>query len=162
VAFVGDDRRIATTARRLKGYRDALTQAGLAAEPGLVVLEADTGLTSGELTVQLLGSPGPPTAIFSSNARCSLGVVPALQSLARSDVGLISFGDFPLAASLRPPLTVVDQDPARVGQVAATRLFERIDRPERRLKRQIVLPVALVPRGSCSAGAHDEVGSRPA
>ena len=88
--------------------------------------------------------------------------MPALQAVDRSDVGLISFGDFPLAASLRPPLTVVDQDPARVGQVAATRLFERIDRPERRLKRQIVLPVALVPRGSCSAGAHDEVGTRPA
>src|SRR3954449_11457918 len=162
VAFIGDDLGIATTARRLKGYRDALTQAGLAAEPGLVVLEADTGLTSGELTVQLLGSPEPPTAIFSSNARCSLGIVPALQSLARSDVGLISFGDYPLPASLRPPLTVVDQDPAKVGHVAATRLFERLDRPERRLKRQVVLPVTLVLRGSCSTGAHHEVDTRPA
>src|SRR3954471_9370289 len=162
VAFIGDSSGIATTARRLKGYQEALVAAGIPPEPGLIALEADTGRTSGELTVQLLESGDPPTAIFSSNARCSLGIVPALQAVDRSDVGLISFGDFPLAASLRPPLTVVDQDPARVGQVAATRLFERIDRPERRLRRQLVLPVALVPRGSCSAGAHDEVGSRPA
>jgi LacI family transcriptional regulator len=162
VAFIGDSAEIATTARRLKGYRDALVEAGIPVEPGLVVLEADTGRTSGQLTIQLLESPAPPTAIFSSNARCSLGVVPALQSLDRSDVGLISFGDFPLAGSLRPPLTVVDQDPARVGHVAATRLFERLDRPERRLKRQIVLPVALVLRGSCSTGAHDEADTRPA
>jgi LacI family transcriptional regulator len=162
VAFIGDSLGIATTARRLKGYQEALVGEGIAPEPGLVALEADTGRASGELTVQLLESVNPPTAIFSSNARCSLGIVPALQTIDRSDVGLISFGDFPLAASLRPPLTVVDQDPARVGQVAATRLFERIDRPERRLKRQIVLPVALVLRGSCSAGAHDAVGRRPA
>jgi LacI family transcriptional regulator len=162
VAFIGDDLRIATTARRLKGYRDALAQAGLDAEAGLVVLEADTGLTSADLTAELLAFPEPPTAIFSSNARCSLGIVPALQSLGRSDVGLISFGDFPLAASLRPPLTVVDQDPAKVGHVAATRLFERLDRPERRLKRQVVLPVTLVLRGSCSTRAHHEVDTRPA
>jgi LacI family transcriptional regulator len=162
VAFIGDDPRIATTARRLKGYRDALAQAGLGAEPGLVALEADTGFTSAELTVQLLASSEPPTAMFSSNARCSLGIVPALQSLDRTDVGLISFGDFPLAGSLRPPLTVVDQDPAKVGHVAATRLFERLDRPERRLKRQIVLPVTLVLRGSCSTSSHDELDTRPA
>jgi LacI family transcriptional regulator len=162
VAFIGDSLEIATTARRLRGYREALVEAGLVVDPGLVVLEAASGRTSGELTDQLLGSPDPPTAIFSSNARCSLGVVPALQSLDRSDVGLISFGDFPLAGSLRPALTVVDQDPSQVGLVAATRLFERLDRPDRRLKRQIVLPVTLVPRGSCSSRPHDEAGTRPA
>ena len=162
VAFIGDTRQIATTARRLKGYRAALLAEGIAVEPGLVALEADSGRTSAELTARLLEATDPPTAILSSNARSSLGVVPALQSLGRSDVGLISFGDFPLAASLEPPLTVVDQDPAGVGRVAATRLFERIDRPGRRLKREIVLPVALVLRGSCFAGAHDDVGTRPA
>jgi LacI family transcriptional regulator len=162
VAFVGDSLEIATTARRLRGYREALTEAGIDLEQSLVVLESDTGRTSDELTVQLLESLEPPTAIFSSNARCSLGIVPALQSLDRSDVAMISFGDFPLAGSLRPPLTVVDQDPSMVGSVAAARLFERLDRPDRRLKRQIVLPVTLVLRGSCSDGGHDEVGTRPA
>ena len=162
VAFIGDSLEIATTARRLKGYREALAEAGLAPEQHLVVLEADAGRTSAELTVQLLQSAEPPTGIFSSNARCSLGIVPALQSLDRSDVGLISFGDFPLAGSLRPSLTVVDQDPSRVGHVAATRLFERLDRPHRRLKRQIVLPVTLVLRGSCSDGRNHEVDTRPA
>jgi LacI family transcriptional regulator, galactose operon repressor len=161
VAFIGDSLGIATTGRRLRGYREALMEADIPFDQSLVVLEADTGRTSGELMIQLLESADPPTAVFSSNARSSLGIVPALQSLDRSDVGLISFGDFPLAGSLRPPLTVVDQDPSRVGHVAATRLFERLDRPDRRLKRQIVLPVTLVLRGSCSDGGH-EVDTRPA
>ena len=141
---------------------EALTAAGVPLDPALVVLEADTGRTSGELIRQLLDAVDPPTAIFSSNARCSLGIVPALQSIDRSDVALISFGDFPLAGALRPPLTVVDQDPARVGHTAAIRVFERLDQPERRLKRQIVLPVTLVLRGSCSTEVHGDVGTRPA
>ncbi len=162
VAFVGDSLEIATTARRLEGYRAALLAEGIPLEPGLVVLEADAGETSGELTTRLLSSADPPTAVFSSNARSSLGVVPALQSLGRSDVALVSYGDFPLAAALRPPLTVIDQDPGGVGRVAATRLFERIDRPGRRLEREIVLPVALVLRGSCLTGSHDPAHTRPA
>src|SRR4051794_10142877 len=67
VAFIGDSLEIATTARRLKGYQEALMEAALLPEPGLVALEADTGRSSGELTIQLLESDDPPTAIFSSN-----------------------------------------------------------------------------------------------
>jgi len=162
IAFIGDDLEIATTARRLKGYQEALAAAGIPLERDLVGLEAENGSTSAELTLELLKLTDPPTAIFSSNARCSLGVVPALQSLDRSDVGVISFGDFPLADSLKPPLTVVDQDPSGLGFVAATRLFERLDRPGRRLKRQIVLPVGLVVRGSCSTGIGEDAHTRPA
>lgn len=149
IAFAGDSLDIATTARRLQGYRKALADAGLSVDQKLIAMEAARGVGVGALTVELLNGPNPPTAIFSSNARSSLGIVPALQSIDRTDVTLISFGDFPLAASLRPALTVVDQDPARVGRVAATRVFERLDHPRKRLKRQIVLPVDLVLRASC-------------
>lgn len=153
IAFVGDTLHIATTARRLRGYRKALAEAGVAFDPRLVAMEDTAGTSTGELTIALLNAPDPPTAIFSSNARCSLGVVPALQAVDRTDVTVVSFGDFPLAASLRPSLTVVDQDPGRLGRVAAARLFERLDHPRRRLKRQIVLPVELVPRASCCGPA---------
>ena len=165
IAFIGDDLEIATTARRLKGYRAALAVEGIPLERDLVRLEAEGETSSAELTLELLKTPDPPTAIFSSNARCSVGVVPALHSADRTDVSVISFGDFPLAGLLQPPLTVVDQDPAGLGFVAATRLFERLDRPGRRLKRQVVLPVGLVIRGSCAAGVPDDVQdvhSRPA
>lgn len=161
IAFVGDNREIATTSRRLDGYRLAHVEAGVPLHNGLVAFEAEAGATSGELTIKMLQSPEPPTAILSSNARISLGVVPALQAIDRTDVALISFGDFPLAGSLRPPLTVVDQDPERVGQVAASRLFERLDHPGRRLKRRIVLPVTLVLRGSCAVGAPAQADAAP-
>jgi LacI family transcriptional regulator len=103
-----------------------------------------------------------PTAIFSSNTKSSIGIVLALQAIERTDVVLVSFGDVPLAAALRPALTVVDQNPDALGTFAATRLFDRLDNPTRRMRRNTVLPVSLVIRSSsghyilqrCSAPAN--------
>ena len=145
IAFLGDSLTTATTARRLAGYREALRDAGLTADPHLISL----GSEAAPAVTALLGLTDPPTAMFSSNARCTIGIIPALQSAGRRAVPLVSFGDFPLAAAIQPPPSVIDQDPVAVGRVAATRLFERIDHPARRLKRTIVLPVPLIIRGDC-------------
>lgn len=160
IGFIGDTLGIATTARRLEGYRKALAEADIYEDPDLIVLGATVGLDTGAVTVNLLQASRPPTALFSSNARCSLGIVPALQSINRTDIALISFGDFPLASALQPALTVVDQDPEAIGRLAINRLFERIDHPTRRLKRRIVLPVSLVPRASCCPNGP-RAGARP-
>jgi LacI family transcriptional regulator, galactose operon repressor len=149
VGFLGDSAATATTARRLDGYRAALADAGLAVDERLIVLGPNTEADAGHAVTELLSRPEPPTALFSSNAWCTIGVIPALQAIGRSDLPLISFGDFPLATAIQPPLTVIDQDPVSVGRVAATRLFERLDHPHRRFKRKIVLPVPLIIRGSC-------------
>ena len=75
-------------------------------------------------------------------------------------MALISFGDFPMAASLEPSVTVIDQDPAAVGKFAAERLFTRMDNPGKRLRRRTVLPVSLTERDSCTqhVGRADRVG----
>ena len=63
-------------------------------------------------------------------------------------------------------MTVIDQDPVGLGRVAAERLFQRIDDPDKRFRRNTVLPVTLVARGSCglvsaaAAGAYREIDSR--
>lgn len=152
IGFIGDNLGLSTTSGRLKGYQAALDAAGLETDPALVALGGTPDLDVATMTRHLLDTPRPPTALLSSNARCSLAVVPALLALERHDIALISFGDLPLASSLRPPLTVIDQDPEELGRRAAGRIFERIDHPTRRLKRRVVLPVALVRRASCCAG----------
>lgn len=157
IGFVGDTLTIATTARRLDGYRAALADAGISPDPQVVALGGTSAEGAAHAAIDLIGLADPPTAVFSSNARCSIGIIPALQSIGRSDIAFVSFGDFPLASALQPSVTVVDQDPVSVGRAAATRLFERLDHPNRRLKRRIVLPVRLIPRGSC-LGRH---GSQP-
>jgi LacI family transcriptional regulator len=146
IAFIGDDYRFRTTTLRLKGYREAHAAAGLTPDGGLVYLGATDPEAVDAALRRLLALPDPPTAIFSSNARCTLDVVPALQRIGWRGVALVSFGDFPMAGQLSPPVTVIDQDPEQVGRFAAERLFLRIEKPKRRLRRQTVLPVHLVDR----------------
>lgn len=153
IAFIGDVPAIPTTGLRLGGYRVAMSEAGLQVDPRLEAVGLATAEETGAAAVRLLALTDPPTAIFSSNARSSIGIVPALQRIGRTEVALISFGDFPLADSLAPALTVVDQDPASMGEVAANRLFELMADPDRLPQRKIVLPVSLVRRASCCSPA---------
>ena len=152
IAFIGDALTVPTTERRLAGYRAALAEAGIAENWSLISLGTALQPTIMPVIPPLLDLPQPPTAIFSSNAPCTQQVVPQLHSIRRNDVALISFGDFPMADTLTPSISVIDQNPANLGTFAARRLFDRVDKPAKRLRRHTVLPVTLVPRGSCEFG----------
>jgi LacI family transcriptional regulator len=92
--------------------------------------------------------PEPPTAVFSSNARCTMALLPALRP---HEFALVGFGDFPMADVVTPAVSVIDQDPYRLGRLAAERIFDRLDAPDRRYRRRTVVPVRLIERASCSA-----------
>lgn len=157
IAFVGDD--TFTGQLRLKGWREALDDAGLAHEHVHIGGHDVPSLTAALRRV--LSAPDPPSAVFSSNARFTIAMVSALQALRRKDIGLVGFGDFPTAAALKPAITVIHQDGDAMGRFAADRLFARLDEPDRRLRRRTVLPVSLVTRASCAMpgekvrGGHD-------
>jgi LacI family transcriptional regulator len=154
IAFIGDSTYVPTTRRRLKGYRAALLSSGLDMEQQLVCLTAAPGDRDVREAIdlrgamELLDSSRAPTAFFSSNPRCTIALVPALQQAGRTDVGLVGFGDFPMAAALQPAVTVIDQDPDSLGRVAVERLVERVEAPDKRPRQRTVLPVKLIERGS--------------
>ena len=95
----------------------------------------------------LLAGAAAPTAVFSAATRCSLGVVPALHELRRTDVALVAFGDFAMADALVPAVTVVDHSGSVVGRAAAARLARRIETPSLPPE-TLHVPVGLVERGS--------------
>ena len=147
VAFFGNAAATYTTERRVAGYRQALERYNIAADPAIEIREVDkTPLAAG--LDRVLGLADPATAIFCANANYATRLVPLLHARGRQDIGFVSFGDFVMADSLSPTITVVDQDAALLGETAAQRLFDRIDQPNRRLKRQLVLPVELHVRES--------------
>jgi len=145
IAFAGDSLAVPTTAQRRHGYETTLFDSGVAVDPFLVSYGADTS----PVVPRLLALAEPPTAIFSANPSCSVPVVRQLHAAGRTDIPVVSFGDFPLADTLDPPVTVIDQDPFELGRFAAERLFQRIDNPDKRLPRQTVVPVKLLARGCC-------------
>lgn len=148
LAFVGDTLNVQTTRRRMEAYQSVLLEAGMPKSADSVILGGTSGPEMAHSFVAFLRKSDEPTAIFSSNARCTIGLIPVLQDLGRTDMALVGFGDFPLSSSVRPAISFVEQDPVRLGRTAALRLFQRLDTPDRRLKRQVMLNVRLVPGGS--------------
>jgi LacI family transcriptional regulator len=148
VAFLGVSTPVTTTRRRLKGYRSAVAENGLRDSPDLICMPTESADEAAAELVKRLETPNAPTAVFSSNIPCTMALVLALQRAERTDIALVGFGDFPMAAALAPAVTVVDQDPAGLGRIAVERLLQRIEDPHAPLRRRTVLPVRLIPRGS--------------
>jgi LacI family transcriptional regulator len=147
IAYIGDTPAIPTSAARLRGYRDALAEHRVEADERLVNCAGATSQAAARAVLALLGDDCPPTAILSATTRASLGVVPALHSAGRTDIALVSFGDFPMADALRPAVTVVDHPGHEIGRAAAARLLLRLGQPALPVER-IQVPAPIIERGS--------------
>jgi LacI family transcriptional regulator len=147
VAFVSDDLEIETSRNRHAGYVDALQEAGIAVDPAIIATDCADGTMARVRTSQFLDLDEPPTAIFSARSETSLGVVKVLHDRGRTDIAMVSFGDFALADVLSPAITVLEHSPELLGRLAAERLFVRLD-GDHSDPVNTVIPLRLVPRGS--------------
>lgn len=147
IAYVGDQFSIDTAQLREQGYLEALQAAGIPAREEYLQRMDPQQADGREVVETLLALDEPPTAIFSANTRCSLRLLPTLHRLGRTDVAFVSFGDFPTAEALTPPVTVVNHSPELIGRLAAERLFRRMSGDEI-TPETIVEPVDLIARGS--------------
>ncbi len=156
-------RRIATltgsptnydAAERLRGYREALLDAGIVPEQCLEVM-GDFRESSGYAgTLGLLGAARPPTAIFAANDAMAIGALGALHErgvAVPTEMAVVGFDDIPMARFVTPPLTTVHVDIAELGERATVRLLDGLEHPEARERRHDSIPTRLVIRGSCGA-----------
>jgi LacI family transcriptional regulator len=147
IAYVSDLPLVPTSRARLAGYRRAMAAHGLDVDPRHIRADCPDASSAAAATRDLLAGNGSdaPTALVSGATRCSLGVVPTLHAMGRTDIALVCFGDFAMADLLG--ITVVDHSAEAVGAAAAARLAERIADPEMPAT-TIHVPVRLIPRGS--------------
>lgn len=146
IGFIGDHPQIHTAAERLRGYRAAMADAGLPVAESRVSSGSTDPDRVHAAARSMLSGPDPVTAVFAGNNRVTVTAVRVLAAEPRP-VALVGFDDFELADLLRPGVTVVAQDPAALGRVAADRLFQRLTGatlPPARIE----LPTRLIPRGS--------------
>ena len=111
IAFIGDAHRAPTTMQRLEGYTD---DACGCRHPG--------GRGPGLPRRHHVPGDRPRARRIRRPARSTVGgllverpvhpgIYPSLQRLGGEGLAMVSFGDFPMAASLQPSVTVIDQDP---------------------------------------------------
>ncbi len=148
IAYLGDKPALFTARERFRGFRDELQANDIAVDESLVVHGLTDEAQATRAADALLASEQPPTAIFSAQNLITIGSITALRAAQQQHrVALISFDDIPMAELLEPAITVVQQDPTRIGRLAAERIFARLDGDESPPER-LVVPAVLVPRGS--------------
>ncbi|RFA23242.1 LacI family DNA-binding transcriptional regulator [Subtercola boreus] len=144
IAFVCSPAALYTHQERLRGYRQALREAGVLDSSPWERLENPGGPTAEESVRDLLAMSEPPTAIIAGNNHASLGVVRALGNHF-DRLAFIGFDDFELADALG--ISVIAYDPAELGRRAAqlviARLNDLIGPPQ-----QIEIATHLIHRGS--------------
>jgi LacI family transcriptional regulator len=145
IAMVGDRPGIWTASERLRGFEEALEEAGVRLEAGMVRLGPHDISTAERVARELLREERP-TAVFAGNNRTCIGVLRAVMETVAA-VAVVGFDDFELADMLAKPASVVSHDPAEMGRVAAELLFARLGGDERPVQR-LTLPVRLIRRGS--------------
>ncbi|MBN1672471.1 MAG: LacI family DNA-binding transcriptional regulator [Kiritimatiellae bacterium] len=153
IACVGLEYDSAETRARLKGYRTACAEAGLALDAGWVIPRFDRG-RSGELRRLFAGTGAErPTAVFAMSDRVARVV---MFECARAgcrvpeDVSVVGFNDdAPFVTMMHPHLTTVRQPLRELGRTAAERVLA-LGNGDGAAGENVILAPQLVERESTS------------
>jgi len=148
IGYLGDLHTIATAADRHRGFIEEVAAQGLEVDERLVRLDV-RGTEGAEAAVaELFAMTEPPTALFTGQNLITIGACRALRRLKlHQRVALVGFDDILLADLLEPGITVIAQDPAAMGRIAAELVFRRLD-GDRSPSEHHVVPTKMIARGS--------------
>jgi len=141
---------VSTAATRVHGFRAALANAGLQADPELV-RPGDFGFyVARDHTKAMLSLDSPPTAVFATSDGQALGALAAARELGLSvphDFSVIGFDGLALGQYSSPPLTTIQTPMADMGRTAVS-MIRRIAEGDRVDTMRVELSTRLVVRES--------------
>ncbi|MDJ1479474.1 LacI family DNA-binding transcriptional regulator [Cytophagaceae bacterium YF14B1] len=117
-------------ADRLKGYQQALSEAGIAYDDSLVKV-TDLGMDTGQWVVQQIQEmPLPPDGLFVANDFCAVSCMSALKRAGYSvpqDVAVAGFNNDPLSQVVEPNLTTIHYPGYEMGEIAVKSLISHLN-----------------------------------
>ena len=130
IALINGPLEVLASRERLRGYKSALRSARIPSDPALVRLGRYSSTFGQQQSTQLLQHTEPPTAIIAGGSQLSYGVLLALRQcnleLGR-DIAFVACDSAPWGELLRPSLTVVERDAAKIGTVTAELLLSMVE-----------------------------------
>lgn len=153
IAHIAGPQQIAVSARRCRGWKRALCDAGLEADPGLLV--AGDFLEEGgfEAGVRLLDRLDDFTAVFAANDLSAVGFLAACAErgvTVPGEVSVVGFDGIHLARYTTPALTTIAQPIFELGRRSGEVLIDAIGAKDPVMIAE-VLPIQLVVGGSTGA-----------
>ncbi len=131
IGFLTGRTGLESSSRRLKGYREALENAGIPVDERLIAAGDYTTKTAVPCTRELLSLDNPPSSIFASNDQSAMGVYQVAEEMGLripQDLSVIGFDN--IMESKYMKLTTVDQFIYEMGYVATQMLIKLINGEE--------------------------------
>lgn len=160
---------LAPGADRLRGYKDALKEAGIALSEQFIISNPrveEIGEDVGRQAMRtLLKRRLRPDAVFCYNDMTAIGAMSATLEAGLSipnDIAFIGCGNVRYSDYLRIPLSSVDQSTARLGEEAGKLALELVKNGSVLRPRHIRLEPRLIVRASSAASADTITRSKPA
>lgn len=148
LAHIAGPENLDTAARRVRGFRAAVREAGRRTPIVAVPFDEPGGFRA---MSELLGRPRPPTGVFVSNINQALGALAAAKrhgvEVPRA-MSLITYDDDALAEYLDPPLTAVRMPMRELGRTAVDTLLDLIAGDDGRPDVVLETPPLIVERAS--------------
>jgi len=122
IAYVGEARGMTTAELRLDGYLSALARHGIAPDPELIRVAANSETDGARAVDELLGSGTAATALVAMTDNIAVGAYRAARQHGLTlpdDLSIIGFDDVPVVADLTPGLSTVHPPFFELGVRAA-------------------------------------------
>src|SRR5258705_4440771 len=153
IATIAGPQDMAAGIDRLRGYRDGLADADLAADTSLLAIGDFTQESGAVAMKRLLAARPDIDGVFAASDLMAAGALNVLAAAGRrvpADVAVVGFDDSPVATSTTPQLTSVAQPIEAMGREVARLLVDAVEASDL-VPRRVILATDLVRRAS-SAG----------
>jgi len=156
IGFVRGNPLSGQSGERERGYRQALSDAGLALDEALVVQGTFDEISGQEAAKILLALPERPTAIFCANDGMAFGCMSVAREMGLDlpgELSLIGFDDAQLSRHVQPRLTTLRHPVEPMAEAAVQELMRRIQKQPGQ-RQTMDFPSQLLIRESIAQPAH--------
>lgn len=154
IAYVSGPTQQLLYADRLRGFKQAIKDAGLRLNPDWIKYGDNLSYEDGtRIATELLQLQDRPNAIFTANNLTAISTIAQAEQLGihvPDELGVIGFSEEPFSAFMKPSVTSIRQPSKDMGRLAVQKLVEEIDteRGEDYIHQKIILDTELICRES--------------
>ncbi len=152
IAHLNGHQDVNNSVERLRGYKQALTDAGLETKDEYIIHCHDISEQEGyDFTKDLMQLPDPPDAIFCITDLVAMGSMKFLKEKEvkiPDQVGIVGFSNWDMANFVTPTLSSVDQQAFKMGEKACQILIDTLKTGELGKDETHLIPTELIVRQS--------------